>query len=88
MSMSGNDLTRRLGMVGVLAFVALVLFAALVREPWPTDPLYLLVRWPFWAIAGIGAPLLALRIALWRRRRRQSGGERLAHRSPHEQSGQ
>ena len=88
MSMSGNDLTRRLGMVGVLVFVALVVFAALVREPWPTDPLYLLVRWPFWAIAGIGAPLLALRIALWRRRRRQSGGERFAHRSPHEQSGQ
>ncbi len=88
MGMSGNDLTRRLGMVGVLAFVALVLYGALVREPWPTDPLHLLVRWPFWVFVGIGAPLLALRIVLWRRRRGQSGGEHLAHRSPHEQSGQ
>ncbi len=89
MSMSGNDLTRRVGMVGVLAFVALVVFGALVREPWPTDPLHLLVRWPFWAIAGIGAPLLALRIALWRRRHsKRKGAEHLAHRSPHEQSGQ
>ena len=88
MSTSGKDLTRRLGMVGVLAFVALVLFAALVREPWPTDPLHLLVRWPFWVFVGIGAPLLALRIAWWRRRGRRSGGEHPAHRSPHEQSGQ
>ncbi len=88
MSTSGNNLTRRLGMVLFLAFLALVLFGALVREPWPTDPFYLLVRWPFWVFVGIGAPLLALRIALWRRRRRQSGGEHPAHRSPHEQSGQ
>jgi membrane protein DedA with SNARE-associated domain len=65
--------SRIVGGVLFVAMLLLVVGGMLVKEPWPNDELYLLVRWPVWLILGVGAPLLVLRVALWRRRRAQRG---------------
>lgn len=65
-----GQIARRIGMVLFLAFLGLVVVGMLIREPMPGDRFHVIVRWPLWVVLGVGGPLLLVRLALWRRRRR------------------
>lgn len=70
MAPRARQVTRGIGLTLFLAFLGLVVVASLIRDPFHRDTLFVLVRWPLWVIAGVLAPLAAVRIVLWHRRRR------------------
>lgn len=66
-----QTLLRALAGLLLAGILLLVGYGSLVKQRWPADVDFILVRWPFWVIVIVGVPLLALRLALWHRRRRQ-----------------
>ena len=57
----------RAGLAGYVFFIALIVVAVLRKGPWPSDGVYILVRWPLWLVPGLGVPALLLRLMLWGR---------------------
>lgn len=59
---------RRIGMAVCLGVLALVVFALLAREPAAADRMFVLIRWPLWALAIAVPPLVLYRMVARRRR--------------------
>lgn len=57
----------RIGQAVVVLLVGLVIVATAIKDPWPSDGVYLLVRWPIWLVGLVGLPALVLRVLLWHR---------------------
>jgi hypothetical protein len=67
-----QTLLRRIGMVLFLGLLAMIVYGVLVKQPWPSDFMFWLPRWPVWLFIGVGMPLVALCVALLRQRRRDA----------------
>lgn len=57
----------RIGQAVVVLLVGLVVVAIILKGPWPSDGVYLLVRWPIWVVGLILLPAAVLRIVFWHR---------------------
>jgi hypothetical protein len=64
--------SRRLAGELLFGLMGLVAVGVLIRESGSGDVGHWLVRWPVWMLLGLAVPLVALRIVLWRRQRRDA----------------
>ena len=58
-----------LGGVLLLTLMALIVSRMLLREDESGDAMFIFFRWPFWALMGLGIPLISIRLLLWRKPR-------------------